>query len=210
MRAWSCAALAVTLAACGSGATSGSHTAGGKHAAAAAAAPPSTTAPPTTLPPTTTMPPDPGSLPQTRDLPTAGGPMFDAGVQGLWQAIVADNPALATPFFFPLNAYIQVKAISDPSDDWHNRLVAAYDRDIHTLHERLGNDAAGAQFLGIDVPQGRAEWITPGVEYNKGSYWRVYGTTVRYSVDGRSGSFPVMSLISWRGEWYVVHLSEIS
>ena len=54
-----------------------------------------------------------------------------------------------------------------------------------------------------------AQWILPGVEYNKGSYWRVYGTTVTYTVGGESRSFPITSMISWRGEWYVVHLGAI-
>jgi len=52
-------------------------------------------------------------------------------------------------------------------------------------------------------------WVQPGEESNKGSYWRVYGTTMQYEVDGQTGSFPVTSLISWRGEWYVVHLGAI-
>jgi hypothetical protein len=63
--------------------------------------------------------------------------------------------------------------------------------------------------LGIDVPESQAQWISPGVEYNKGSYWRVYGSRIRYALNGQTESFPVASLISWRGEWYVVHLSSI-
>ena len=51
--------------------------------------------------------------------------------------------------------------------------------------------------------------VQPGEEYNKLSYWRVYGTTLQYTEDGQANSFPVTSLISWRGEWYVVHLGEI-
>jgi hypothetical protein len=136
--------------------------------------------------------------------------MFNAGVNGLWEAVVSDDPRSAMPFFFPLSAYLQVKAISDPAADWQNRLVAAYDRDIHTLHRSLGASAASAQLVGIDVPQSQAQWINPGVEYNKIGYWRVYGTRVRYTINGQPQSFAVTSLISWRGEWYVVHLGPIS
>ncbi len=50
----------------------------------------------------------------------------------------------------------------------------------------------------------------PGVEYNSGSYWRVFGSTLRYRLDdGTLHELPVTSLISWRGEWYVVHLGPI-
>jgi hypothetical protein len=177
----------------------------------------SATLPPTTSPtttsttaPTTTTTTDPGTLAQTRDEPVASGAMFNTGVNDLWEAVVNDDPRSAMPFFFPLTAYLQVKAISDPADDWQDRLVAAYGRDIHSLHRSLGANAAQAQLVGIDLPQSQAVWITPGVEYNKIGYWRVYGTRLRYTINGRAQSFAVASLISWRGEWYVVHLSSIS
>jgi hypothetical protein len=170
-----------------------------------------TTAPTTTTRAgaTTTTAVDPGSLPQTDDRPSASGAAFDARVQGLWNAIVRDDPSLALPFFFPESAYLQVKAMNDPATDYQQRLIANYEQDIHTLHAQLGANAANASFTGIDVPDSQAVWVQPGEEYNKGSYWRVYGSTLNYTVDGTPGSFAVTSLISWRGEWYVVHLGEI-
>ncbi len=153
--------------------------------------------------------PDPASLPQTHDRPTASGPAFEARVAALWAAIVADDPAQALPFFFPLGAYQQVKDIPDPASDWRHRLVAAYDHDIHALHARLGSGAARATLTGLDVPEARGRWVDPGEEYNKIGYYRVFGSRLRYTVDGDAGSFEVKSLISWRGEWYVVHLSAI-
>ena len=113
------------------------------------------------------------------------------------------------PFFFPLSAYKQVKSISDPEHDWNTRLVAAFAEDVHAWHAQLGANAANAQLTGVSVPTDQAQWIQPGVEYNKGSYWRVYGATLRYQVDGRAATFSIASLISWRGEWYVVHLASI-
>ena len=170
------------------------------------------TEPPTTEPPpapTTTTEPDPQFLPQTQDKPSASSARFAAGSAALWQAIVTDNPDAAMPFFFPLGAYQQVKAISNPESDWRTRLVGAYAEDIHALHGRLGSRASAAQLTGIDVPDGQATWVKPGEEYNKGSYWRVYNAMLRYTVDGQAGSFPIASMISWRGEWYVVHLNSI-
>jgi hypothetical protein len=161
----------------------------------------------TPAPTTTTV--DAGTLPQTDDKPTATGAQFDTGAQGLWQAIVKDDPSLARPFFFPLSAYLQVKAISDPTGDYQSRLIANYEQDIHTLHAQLGDAASRAQLTGLSVPNDQAQWIAPGVEYNKGSYWRVYGSTLDYTVDGQPHSLPVTSLISWRGQWYVVHLGQI-
>ena len=165
------------------------------------------TAAPTTAPaaPSTT---DPGALPQTDTKPDAASATFTSGVNALWSAIAAGDPARAMPFFFPLTAYEQVKAISNPDADWSNRLVAAYREDIQAWHAQLGANAANAKLVSVAVPD-TAQWIQPGAESNKGSYWRVYNTVLTYQVDGRTGTFTVASMISWRGEWYVVHLASI-
>ena len=151
--------------------------------------------------------PDPGSLPQTTVRPSASDPQFAKRMHALWAAIVAGEPA-AHSSFFPLDAYLQVKEISNPATDYRNRLIALYDLDIRALHLRVGS---GATLLGVDVPDRSATWVTPGQEYNKGSYWRVYGTRMRYrTVAGKEGSCGIFSLISWRGQWYVIHLGPIN
>ncbi len=154
--------------------------------------------------PTTTI--DPGTLPQTRQLPTANDPLFLRNVQAFWRAIVDDDPTEAMPFFFPLSAYIQVKGISDPVHDYDTRLIPAYENDIHRLHSELGPDPSATQFSSFTVPESQAEWILPGEEYNKGSYWRVFGASLTWQRGATTRSFSLYSLISWRGEWYVVHV----
>jgi hypothetical protein len=165
--------------------------------------PPANTA--ATAPPTTV---DPGTLPQERILPSAGDPALAANARLLWKAIVDGNPAEAMPFFFPLSAYIQVKGIADPVHDWQTRLAADFDADVMSDHAALGPDPAGAQFGSVSVPAD-AVWVLPGAEYNKGSYYRVYGTTLHYTAGGQARSFGIASMISWRGQWYVVHLASI-
>lgn len=150
---------------------------------------------------------DPGTLPQTREKPTSDGAAFTARAAALWDGIVHDDPDRAMPFFFPVTAYQQVKDVGNPGADWRRRLVAAYKRDIHALHERLGSRAESAKLVRVEVPEERARWVEPGDEYNKIGYWRVYGTRLVYEVNGRERTFDVTSLISWRGEWYVVHLT---
>jgi hypothetical protein len=168
-----------------------------------------TKAGPTTTTSATTTTVDPGTLPQTEDRPSSSGPTFTTDVDGLWEAIRQDRPELAMPFFFPKSAYLQVKSISDPAADYQQRLIANYEQDVHSLHSQLGGDAANAQLVGLDVPDSQAVWVQPGEESNKLSYWRVYGSTLQYQTNGQTASLPVTSLISWRGEWYVVHLGQI-
>jgi len=194
-------ALAVTLAAC----SAATRARPGSVPAAATTVP---TAPPTTTAPSTTSTTvDPGSLPQTSQLPSADDPAFRARLADLWQGITAGDPSLAPASFFPLQAYIQVKGISDPVHDYQTRLMPNFDQDIMAVHTQLGADPESAVLTGVTVPT--AQWITPGVEYNKGSYWRVLGAEVGYLANGRAGSFEIHSMISWRGEWYVVHLGPI-
>jgi len=195
--------------------------------AAAAASSPETTAAPTTTtteapttstsasttstvapPPTDGPEVDPGTLPQTRAEPARTSPLLDAHVQALWHAIVTDDAPAAMPFFFPRSAYLTVKAIADPAGDYERRLVADYTADLHVLHARLGADPTKATLGGFTVPAG-AQWIDPGVEHNAIGYWRVYGATLGWSLGGRASSFPIASMISWRGQWYVVHLDSI-
>lgn len=161
-----------------------------------------------TAPPATTDTVDPGTLPQTDILPSES-PAFIAKMTDLIKAVATGNPALAYPAFFPLSAYLQVKAISNPAADYQDRLIYYYNQDIATLHSSLGPNVASTTLVAVDVPPGQAEWIVPGVEYNKGSYWRVYGTVVHYNVAGVPGQFTIASMISWRGQWYVVHLLSI-
>jgi hypothetical protein len=150
-------------------------------------------------------PVDPATLPQTRERPK-GGPAFQIRARVLWDAIVADHAERALPFFFPLAAYKQVKAIPNPEADWKRRLVTSFRRDVHKLHEKLGKHAGDARLTELEVATERAHWVDPGEESNKIGYWRAFGSKLRYETDRGAASMDVMSLISWRGEWYVVHL----
>jgi len=150
---------------------------------------------------------DPGTQPQTRERPRSSTPAFDARAHALWDAIATDDATRAISSFFPVTAYAQVKAIANPESDWKRRLVANFARDIHRFHDRLGARASDASFVELEVASERARWVEPGEESNKLGYWRVYGSKLRYEVGGTPGAFDVSSLISWRGEWYVVHLA---
>ena len=167
---------------------------------------PAAAAPTTTTTAVLGATPDPGALPQTTQLPKADDVLFQAHVRDLWKAIVDDQPAEALPAFFPLGAYIQVKSIPDPAGDYQTRLITGLDQDVRSLHASLGSSGI---LSGISVPN-TAAWILPGVEANKGSYWRVYGARISYTLGGLAGSFQIASMISWRGEWYVVHLGAIT
>jgi hypothetical protein len=124
----------------------------------------------------------------------------------LWRGIVTDSAAEAMAAFFPRSAYLQAKQIADPSVDYRNRLLGAFKADIHAAHALLGAQAARAKLLQVSVPKEWA-WIPPGSCSNRTGYWHAPGARLVYRERGQVRSFGIFSLISWRAEWYVVHLA---
>jgi hypothetical protein len=167
--------------------------------------PPSTSTAPTTTTSTTTT--DPGLLPQT-----ATEPPVDASLQTtlapLWAAIVSGSASQALGVFFPESAYLQMKTgvLPDPSSDFTGRLIAFYDLDIAAYHQALGTGASGATLLSVNAAAADAAYIPPGACENRIGYWHLPGVRLVYRDNGTEQSFAVASLISWRGQWYVVHL----
>lgn len=146
-------------------------------------------------------------LPQTEDKPRTDSPFFQAAARRLFEAIVADDADLALPFFFPVVAYEQVKDVKNPARDWEYRLIASFRRQLHEYHRGLGRHRDKATFVRLEVPEARAEWMKPGREGNRIGYYRVLRSKLVYADhEGKERSLEVTSLISWRGEWYLVHL----
>jgi hypothetical protein len=146
-------------------------------------------------------------LPQTEERPKADSPGFNARMALLFRAITSDDPELGAPAFFPLLAYQQVKDVQKPERDWQYRLMRNFARDIHAYHKRLGRRAAEARLVRVEVPEERAVWMKPGREGNRIGYYRVLRSALVYDDGaGNTGRLGITSLISWRGEWYVVHV----
>jgi hypothetical protein len=111
--------------------------------------------------------------------------------------------------FFPETAYDQVKAIADPSADWRDRLVFYFSLDVAAAHRYLRRDSSREKFLYVAVPSNEASWIGPGYCYNSVGYWHVPGARIVYKQSGKVRSIGIASMISWRGQWYVVHFGAV-
>lgn len=157
---------------------------------------------PTVIP----VPPPPGGRHQTRTVPSAGTRVFRAEMTDLWAAVVTGQARLAAQAFFPLAAYTQVKAIADPASDWQNRLWYDFTLDVTAAHAAVGR---GATFVRVIAPSALAVWVSPGACYNSAGYWHLPGPRVVYEQGGETRSFGIASLISWRGDWYVVHFGAV-
>jgi len=173
------------------------------------AAPVTTTTTTTTTVPVITTTTGEGALPQTDAVPSSASPQFQSAMGGLFGAVSLGNPQSAVPAFFPEAAYVQLKSIADAAYDWRNRLLAEYDLDLSAATAELGPDAGSATLVSVQVPMQYAHWVPVGVCENAVGYFEVANSRVVYSIGGVTRSFGIASLISWRGEWYVVHLGAI-
>ena len=154
--------------------------------------------------------PDPASLPQTHDVPARAG----RGVRGAARRALgrhrqrrsrSGDAVLLSARRLPAG---QGRApIPRPTGSTASspRTGATSTR----CTRASGPDAGDAKLVAFDVPESRGRWVEPGEEWNKIGYYRVFGPKLRYAAGGEEHSFDVKSLISWRGEWFVVHLSAI-
>jgi hypothetical protein len=105
-----------------------------------------------------------------------------------------------------VQAYEQVKAIADPAEDWQGRLWYDFALDVAAVRPLIGENA---KLLRVDVPVQYAVWVPPGACYNNIGYWHVPGSRVVYEQGGVTRSFGIASFISWRGDWYLIHLGAL-
>ncbi len=150
-----------------------------------------------------------GDLPQTDVLPSPASRQFHQEMADLFAGIKEDSLSRALWSFFPEAAYDRLKSIPYPAADWHDRLVEDFSLDLAAAHRYLGQGVGTARLLYVAVPMNEAAWIPPGYCYNSIGYWHVPGSRLVYSESGQTRSIGIASLISWRGQWYVVHLGAV-
>ena len=170
---------------------------------------PATVTPPQPPPPSPSalpVAPGAGRLAQTSAFPTVKSADFKNAMHDLWLAVTTGQPRLALPAFFPEAAYAQVKAIASPQSDWQYRLWYDFTLDVAAAHQLVGR---GATFVKVIVPTQYAAWVYPGGCYNSTGYWHVPGARVVYRHGSQLRSFGIASLISWRGDWYVIHFGAV-
>jgi hypothetical protein len=147
-----------------------------------------------------------GTLPQTSALPKTNAAAFGNAVHDLWLAVATGNPGYARPAFFPEKAYEQVKAIADPESDWQGRLWLDFTLDVAAVHKLI---KPGATLTKVITPTGYEQWIPAGACYHSTGYWHLPGSRLVYREGGVTHSFGIASFISWRGDWYLIHLGAL-
>jgi hypothetical protein len=210
------AALLAALAGCSTGVTSSAAAKATttpvstiRQASPSASKSPTPTPSPTPKPKPSALPVGPanaGALAQTSALPKTSSTAFNNAVHDLWLAVATGDPDYARPAFFPEKAYEQVKAIADPESDWQGRLWLDFTLDLAAVHKLV---KPGATLVKVTAPTQYEQWIPPGACYNSTGYWHLPGSRLVYREGGVTHSFGIASFISWRGDWYLIHLGAL-
>ncbi len=108
---------------------------------------------------------------------------------------------------FPLVAYQQVKDVTKPERDYKFRLLANFKRAPTRVPSTPSAQRPTEQVRRRRRVRKGRQMDGARIEGNKLGYFRVLRSRLRFTLPtGRSREFELTSLISWRGEWYVVHL----
>ena len=150
--------------------------------------------------------PGAAARPQTTAKPRVDDDAFDDATHDIWLAVSTGDPRYALPAFFPEKAYQQVKTIYDPDVDWRGRLWGDFTLDVAAAHKLV---KPGSVLVKVVAPTEYAHWVPAGVCDNRVGYWEMPGARVVYREAGATHSFGIASMISWRGNWYVVHFGGV-
>ena len=124
----------------------------------------------------------------------------------LVQAIRQSKPELATPFFFPQDAFRRVKAIGNP-DRYYRRLLQLYREDVLELRRGLAHPDR-IEFVSFKLSRS-VRWTPKGKESNALPYWDAYGSKVLVRDGGKTRALRVRVMITWDDEWFVTHLARM-
>jgi hypothetical protein len=153
---------------------------------------------------TTSSPTQLASLPQTLTEPSLGAPLTTLA-DSLFADIATNNVAGAERLFLPLPIFLRIKQEPNPSGDWRARLLRWFTNDLVVYHHFLFAQGT-PRLLRVTTSSRDASVIQPGWCYNKAPYWHLRGVRFVFESGGVIHSVAICSLVSWRGQWYVVHL----
>lgn len=120
------------------------------------------------------------------------------------EAVAKDDPTLAMDFLFPRDAYLLAKDTNDPGKQWDNKVMAAFQKQIHLLYKRT-KSVDHAQFSGFEIGQPIAQ-VVPKRHDLRLTLWRVRHSRLSFTIDGKAAHFDLGELMSWKGAWYLTQV----
>jgi hypothetical protein len=146
----------------------------------------------------------PDAGPAKEALPAFPSDDLTTRARHLLEAIAKDDPSLATDIVFPRDAYIEAKDAVEPGKQWDNKVMGAFQKQVHALHKRT-NGAPRAQFVSFEIGQPISQ-VVPKKHDMVLTLWRVRHCRLDFTIDGKPMRFDLAELMSWKGAWYVLDL----
>ena len=137
-------------------------------------------------------------------LPAATSDELNLRAQHLFEAVMRDNPDLASDILFPRDAFETAHDATDPGKVWDAKIASSFRRAVHALHRKV-KGLERAQFISFEIGRTVTQ-ATPRRHEWKLSLWRVPHARLTYLLDGHTARFDVGELTSWKGAWYVTKL----
>ena len=139
--------------------------------------------------------------------PLAHDHALDIRMRQFYTGLRDNNNALCDKAFLPMMDYVALKQGGGNQADWRNRLMYHFHLQLAQLRKRFAASLPGSTYNGYRIPYSTAHTVRVGAEENKAPYWQVFMTTMAFhDKNGRGHNFTINTLISFRGEWWIVHV----
>ncbi len=146
-------------------------------------------------------PGDSGGAPADDSIPPTSSDELTARARHLLEAISKDDVDLATDIVFPRAAWLSLRDVAKPADEWDKRVDRPFRRSVHGLSKHTD----GAHFVSLEL--GHAV-VQEAVHHHgwKKPLWTVHGSRLTYEESGHTRTITIREMTAWRGAWYVTRL----
>lgn len=124
-------------------------------------------------------------------------------VQSLLQSLRQDDASSAKVLFFPEKPFLALKDVKNPKA-YYDELIKEYE----SQQRKLRSLVKGKDVKYLAFKKGHCKWKQVGSEYNHIAYWSCYKNTWQVTVDGKTITLPIRTMINWGPRWYITHLGQ--
>ncbi len=117
-------------------------------------------------------------------LPAAASDELTLRAKHLFEAIMRDNPDLASDILFPRDAFEHAHDATDPGKVWDNKLAASFRRGVHSLHKRTKGIERGT-FVSFEIGRTVTQAVPRHHEWSV-PLWHVPHARLTYLIDGQT------------------------
>jgi hypothetical protein len=135
----------------------------------------------------------PDTGPGKEALPVYPSDELTTRARHLLEAIAKDDPSLGADIVFPRDAYIEAKDAADPGKQWDDKVMGAFQKQVHALHKKT-QGVEHAQFTGFELGQPIGQ-VVPKKHDMAMTLWHVRHSRLEFTVEGKPLRFDLGELM---------------